>query len=916
MVKILAIDDINDNLISLKAVIDDEFSGAEVFTANNGLDGIGLAVENNPDVILLDIIMPGMDGFEVCKYLKQDDRVSDIPVVFLTALKDDRENRIKALEAGAEGFLSKPIDETELVAQIRAMVKIKAASEQKRTEKERLNQLVEERTIKLAQSEAQLKRIFDNLQDAYFQADLSGNFTVVSPSTTRMYGYSADELTGKPSEMLYSDKQVHQLLLSELNTKSKIEDFVCQGRKKDNTPFWVSMSVQLLYDDAGQVIGTEGMARDITERQNAEVALKNSEEKFKQIFESANVGKSITLPSGELQPNQAFIKLLGYTANELKPKKWQDLTHPDDIERIEKIIAPIENGTQNDARFVKRYRHKNGSVIWADVSFAVQRDSAGKPKYFITTVVDVTEQKLAEEAVRQNNTRLELAMDVANLAWWKMDVKTGNVIFEKRKVGMLGYSPERFKHYTDFMNLVHPEDYEHVMNAMRKHLAGETEKYDIEYRIKTISGNYKWAFDIGTVIKRDDKGKPLTVAGLVQDISKRKEAELELKSAKEKAESSEHRLAQKNKELTERNKFIQIVLDNLPLGVALNNIDNGLLTYMNKKFEEIYGWTTADIHSVSSFFEHVYPDSNYRKSIYEKVMTDISTGDPGQMHWENIAISRSDGSRRIINAANISLAEQNTMVSTVVDITDLHKVQDDLLKAKEKAEESDKLKSAFLANMSHEIRTPLNSIIGFSDLLTDDNFDDQQRCEFARIINENGNSLLIILSDIMDISKIEAGQILVKSSSFAVGAFVAGIRGEFAYKATAKGIELNLDQLNPKDEIALVSDEAKIRQILVNLVSNALKFTHQGTIEIGFRLIDNQVRFHVKDTGIGIPPEFHQQIFERFRQVDSSRNRKYGGNGLGLAISKSLVELLGGNIWMESQPDQGSTFYFTIPVRH
>lgn len=240
--------------------------------------------------------------------------------------------------------------------------------------------------------------------------------------------------------------------------------------------------------------------------------------------------------------------------------------------------------------------------------------------------------------------------------------------------------------------------------------------------------------------------------------------------------------------------------------------------------------------------------------------------------------------------------------------------EENIIKAKEKAEESDRLKSAFLANMSHEIRTPLNSIIGFSELLTDPNFDQNQRAEFAQMINENGNNLLTILSDIMDLSKIEAGQMQIKKMPFVVNKLVAEMQREFSFKAFKKGIELKVDLLSPATNVLINSDESKIRQILVNLISNALKFTHQGSIEIGFRIIDNQVCIHVKDTGIGIPAEFHQQIFERFRQVDLSRARKYGGNGLGLAISKSLVEIMNGKIWVESEVNHGSVFYFTIPM--
>ncbi|HAQ21435.1 MAG TPA: hypothetical protein DCR40_19725 [Prolixibacteraceae bacterium] len=241
------------------------------------------------------------------------------------------------------------------------------------------------------------------------------------------------------------------------------------------------------------------------------------------------------------------------------------------------------------------------------------------------------------------------------------------------------------------------------------------------------------------------------------------------------------------------------------------------------------------------------------------------------------------------------------------------KAEQEIKAALTKAQESDRLKSAFLANMSHEIRTPLNAIIGFSELIRDPDFEPEQQDEFAQLINDSGNNLLSILSDIMDISKIEAGQVQVRKSKFSINPFMASVQKEFARKAIKKGIELRLDPSNPKEDLGIESDETRIRQIIANFLGNAIKFTETGYIELGFKTTENFIQFHVKDTGIGIPQAYHDKIFERFRQVETSNTRKYGGNGLGLSISKSLVELLGGTIWMESEEGEGSTFYFMIP---
>lgn len=249
------------------------------------------------------------------------------------------------------------------------------------------------------------------------------------------------------------------------------------------------------------------------------------------------------------------------------------------------------------------------------------------------------------------------------------------------------------------------------------------------------------------------------------------------------------------------------------------------------------------------------------------------------------------------------------------DISKLKESEFELIKAKERAEESDRLKSSFLANMSHEIRTPLNSIIGFSELLGDSEFTQDQKDGFILHIISSGNNLLHIISDILDISKMESGEISIRKSKINVKDFLDEIRSLHIFNVEKKGIlmeiESNCLKINP--DVFVFADKERLKQICNNLISNAIKFTSEGYIQIGYRLIDNMIEFQVKDTGIGISPEYHDKIFDRFRQVEASTTRKFGGNGLGLAISKNLVELMGGKIWVDSEQGKGSTFYFTIP---
>ncbi|MFA5817431.1 MAG: ATP-binding protein [Bacteroidales bacterium] len=241
------------------------------------------------------------------------------------------------------------------------------------------------------------------------------------------------------------------------------------------------------------------------------------------------------------------------------------------------------------------------------------------------------------------------------------------------------------------------------------------------------------------------------------------------------------------------------------------------------------------------------------------------------------------------------------------------KAEEEIKAALEKAQESDRLKSAFLANMSHEIRTPLNSVLGFSELISDPETEPSEREKYSKIILNSGQQLLAIISDVLDISKIEAGQILITRNPFNLQHLLEEVKEEFEPKANLNGLNLMIDSRLIKAELVLISDREKIKQILSNLVGNAIKFTNQGSIIIGLYQNGTDIQFYIEDTGIGIRKENYETVFERFRQVNSEKNRKYEGTGLGLAIAKSLVEMLGGRIWVESAPGTGSTFYFTIP---
>jgi signal transduction histidine kinase len=267
--------------------------------------------------------------------------------------------------------------------------------------------------------------------------------------------------------------------------------------------------------------------------------------------------------------------------------------------------------------------------------------------------------------------------------------------------------------------------------------------------------------------------------------------------------------------------------------------------------------------------------------------------------------------QRKIKSANEELFRTNEALKNANLI--LEEQQEVLISAKEKAEKSDKLKTAFLQNMSHEIRTPLNGIIGFSDLMVDNSIPMSEKISFTRYITQCSNQLLGIVNDILDISQIEAGIAKIYLEETELVKFLSDLRGFFAARAREKTLDIQYVIPSGMEQLIIETDAKKLWQILNNLLNNSIKFTEKGSITFGFERMDGLIRFFVRDSGIGIPEEMHKTVFERFRQGSIDMHPKYGGNGLGLSICEKLVQLLGGEIWLESKVGMGTIFYFTIP---
>ena len=624
--------------------------------------------------------------------------------------------------------------------------------------------------------------------------------------------------------------------------------------------------------------------RDITEIKKAEKDLFESTEQFRLLFENSSDAILFANSDGTIYSvNAEGERMLGRTKEEiinLGRNAVSDINDP--------RLKPALEERRKTGRFKGElnYLRKDGTSFPVDVTTTIFKDSNGIERSGIIAR-DITERKQAEQSLLESKEYyqnifksmieafcvIEMIFD-ENMKPVDFRFLETNAAFEEHS----GLKDVEGKLIRDLVPGIEENWFEVYGNVA---LTGQSVRYEDE------SKPFNRWFDVNVFRIGGPGSRKLTVC--FNDTTKRKQDE---------------------KALFESTEQFRLLFENSTDAILYTNPD-GAIYLVNPEAERMFGRSKEEIVNLTRSEINDMNDPRLIPALEERRKTGRFSGELNLLRKDGTIFPAELTSTIFKDSRGI---EKSSMI--IHDITERKRAEAELIAAKEKAEESDRLKSAFLANMSHELRTPLNSIIGFSELMSDLDFHTNQESQFAQIINTSGNNLLSIINDIMDISKIEAGHVQVINQLFSVNKLMIDLQEEYSFKAIEKGIELILDPLNPIKEVFIESDQTKIRQILVNLVGNSIKFTEKGFVKIGLRITEGFVQFHVKDTGIGIPAEFQTQIFERFRQVESSDSRKYGGTGLGLAISKSLTELLGGTLWMESKKGKGSTFYFIIPINH
>jgi polar amino acid transport system substrate-binding protein len=563
---------------------------------------------------------------------------------------------------------------------------------------------------------------------------------------------------------------------------------------------------------------------------------------------------------------------------------------------------------------------------------------------------DKLEDRVAERTaeLQESEQRLELALNGGELGFWDLDFTTGKMVVNPRWLKMLGYQQEAGVPITEenWLATIHPEDRTHVMSERNAHIRGETASFEVEYRTTTPAAGERWLLSRGAISERDNDQIPLRMAGTLLDITSHKELENHLQMERYAAETRtkeaqvlESLLRQSVIETdleTYLHQALAILLEEipwlnmLPKGAIFLTEDEGqgstLRMAANKDLSPPLLSLCNQIPFGHCMCGRAAKTGAIQLSEHVDHRHDITFEGMEEHGHINLPIMKGSTTLGVVvfylppwQKVDAEKLDYLMQVSGILSISiSLHHNRNALEQARIKAEEATRAKSEFLANMSHEIRTPMNAIMGMSHLVLQTDLQAKQRDYLNKILNASTN-LLDIINDILDFSKIEAGKLNVEAIPFHLDEVLENVTSLVTGKIREKGLEF-LIAVDPSVSNSLIGDPLRLGQVLINLISNAVKFTQEGEVVLRVENVQAhtgaaELRFSILDTGIGMSKEQLGRLFRAFSQADSSTTRKFGGTGLGLTISKRLVELMEGGIEVISEPGKGSTFSFTCAFK-
>ncbi|MBA4138617.1 MAG: hypothetical protein C0518_15030 [Opitutus sp.] len=633
-------------------------------------------------------------------------------------------------------------------------------------------------------------------------------------------------------------------------------------------------------------------------------------------------------PDGKVMwVNEGFTRLFGYTLEEAQGKFGPNVIRgpQSNVRLIASVARAASEGREFHGELL--CYAKDGREIWTDFEMQPLRDGAGRLTGFMSLQLDITARKKAEAelARREELFRFILNSLPMGVSWESFEGATERWVNDA-VLALTGLNREEALQPESFREVTHPEDWERQREAYARLHRGETDRFSLEKRYVRRDGSNRWCI-LHVRAYHGPDGAILQEVAVIVDVTELKLAEAELQR---------------------QEALFRFIFDSVSVGLswAVPNRDETRL--VNSEHVRITGISPEEARIPDRFVSVTHPDDRAAQAELSARMArgeiDRFTVEKRYLHSDG-AITWVRLTRRVYRDET---GQPTQELNALVDITELKQTQAALARAKgdadelnlqlataieqaqaaaQEAQKANVAKSQFLAMMSHEIRTPMNGVIGMTDLLIDTPLNPEQR-EFAETIRSSGEALLTIINDVLDFSKIESGRLDLEDAEFVLRDCVESSLDLLAARASEKQLDL-LYEIAEGTPTIVRGDVTRLRQILVNLIGNALKFTHHGEVVVRVEIVDAPtpaagatddrgtpmtLRFSVRDSGIGIPAEAIPRLFQSFTQVDSSTTRKYGGTGLGLAISRRLAELMGGRMWVESAPGQGSTFFFTAQV--
>ncbi|MBN1415078.1 MAG: PAS domain S-box protein [Bacteroidales bacterium] len=800
----------------------------------------------------------------------------------------------------------------------------------------------------IRESEEIFRQLAENTTDVFL---LSGKNTILyaNPAFERVYGRTVEELISNPSillDVVYDpDKKEYQRHIKKvLDAKKPGKGIQYRIQKPNGEIKNVWTRIFPVKDNLGKVYRYVYVISDMTELKELEATIITTRNQQKAILDNIpylawlkdNNGKYIIV-------NEPFARLYNKEVADIIGKTDYDLCAFELAEDYERNDEEVKKSGKR--QLLEQVEEFPKGHVWSETFKTPIYDEKGEVIGITGISRDISERKVMEETLREREEHFRALLQNSSDAISILD-KDGIIIFESSYHNkILDFDRDELLNKPIFKT-VHPDDVESFRITFDEVLNNPKKQIKKEYR--SLHKNKRWIY-VESIFS-NQLSNPF-IKGIIvnsRDITERKMGELKERVYHDNliflSNSALDLLGLSSKDdiydyIAE--KLFNFLEDAIVIVTSYQEGDNsfhiekisGLSAHMDDIIRILGGSMKDkrfDVTSVKSGVENAGTIFTVQDEFLDENMGDISRVQMAQIKEllkvhkiYNIGLARHN---KLLGNVTILMLNKSIIKFKHIIETFIHQVsvvlhrsllEYELVKAKERAEESDKLKTAFLTNMSHEIRTPMNGILGFAEMLNDDSLSPANRKKYLEIINSNGKMLVNLIDDIIDFAKIEAGQLSIMEDDFSLNNVLDQVHSSFLtqYLRREKSeLKIRVRKAFPNENSYIHSDSTRIRQILTNLIGNSIKFTQFGFIEFGYQLKKpNELLFYVKDTGIGIPKEKLNLIFERFMQADSSSTRKYGGSGLGLAISKGLVELLGGKMWAESTVNIGSTFYFAIP---